>query len=149
MLLTCRSLLLCSSAANCGSYPRTRLFFPHLLWLHKTFKSENLKKKKKRFILCVRVHCHCLQTHQKRVSDPITDGCEPPRGCWELNSGLLEEESVLLTTEPSLQLHSENFQCQEFWATTEMNWTLGMMTQPCNFSTEEIDTAGWWVEIQP
>jgi hypothetical protein len=45
--------------------------------------------------------CHCLQTHQKRASDPITDGCEPPCGCWELNSGPLEEQSVLLTTEPS------------------------------------------------
>jgi hypothetical protein len=33
---------------------------------------------------------------------PITDGCEPPCGCWELNSGPLEEQSVLLTTEPSL-----------------------------------------------
>ena len=30
-------------------------------------------------------------------------GCEPPCGCWELNSGTLEEQSVLLTTEPSLQ----------------------------------------------
>jgi hypothetical protein len=49
------------------------------------------------------VHCHCLQTPQKRVSDSITDGCEPPCGCWELNSGPLEEWSVLLTTEPSLQ----------------------------------------------
>jgi len=37
-------------------------------------------------------------THQKRVLDPITDGCEPPRDCWELNSGPLEER---LTTEPS------------------------------------------------
>jgi hypothetical protein len=37
---------------------------------------------------------------QQRKSDPITDGCEPPCGCWELNSGPLE---VLLTTEPSLQ----------------------------------------------
>jgi len=53
------------------------------------------------FILCV--HCSCLQTHQKRASDPITDGCEPPCGCRELNSGPLEEQSVLLTTEPSLQ----------------------------------------------
>ena len=26
------------------------------------------------------VHCCCLQTHQKRASDPITDGCEPPCG---------------------------------------------------------------------
>jgi hypothetical protein len=32
------------------------------------------------------------------------DGCEPPCGCWELNSGPLEEQSVLLTAEPSLQL---------------------------------------------
>jgi hypothetical protein len=35
--------------------------------------------------------------------DPITDGCEPPCGCWELNSGPLEEQSVLLTAEPSFQ----------------------------------------------
>ena len=32
---------------------------------------------------------------QKRASDPITDGCEPPCGCWELNSGPLEEQLVL------------------------------------------------------
>ena len=42
-------------------------------------------------------------THQKRALDPITDGCEPPFGCWELNSGPLEEQSVLLIAEPSLQ----------------------------------------------
>jgi hypothetical protein len=34
---------------------------------------------------------------------PITDGCETPCGCWDLNSGPSEEQSVLLTTEPSLQ----------------------------------------------
>ena len=50
-----------------------------------------------------------LKTHKKRASDPIrvsdliTDGCEPPCGFWELNSGLLKEQSVLLTIEPSLQ----------------------------------------------
>jgi hypothetical protein len=48
-------------------------------------------------------HCICLNTYQKRASDPITDGCEPPCGCWDLNSGPLEEQSVLLTTESSLQ----------------------------------------------
>jgi hypothetical protein len=37
------------------------------------------------------------------VTDLITDGCEPPCGCWDLNSGPSEEQSVLLTTEPSLQ----------------------------------------------
>jgi hypothetical protein len=41
--------------------------------------------------------------HQRRASDPITDGCEPPCGCWDLNSGPLEEQLVLLTAEPSLQ----------------------------------------------
>ena len=30
-------------------------------------------------------------------------GCESPCGCWNLNSGPLEEQSVLLTHEPSLQ----------------------------------------------
>jgi hypothetical protein len=29
--------------------------------------------------------------HQKRASDFITGGCEPPCGCWDLNSGPLEE----------------------------------------------------------
>jgi hypothetical protein len=48
-------------------------------------------------------HSGCLQTHQKRASDLITDGCEPPCGCWDLNSEAVEEQSVLLTTEPSLQ----------------------------------------------
>jgi hypothetical protein len=33
----------------------------------------------------------------------VTDGCEPPCGYWDLNSGPLEEQSVLLTTEPSHQ----------------------------------------------
>jgi hypothetical protein len=31
------------------------------------------------------------------------DVCEPPCGCWHLNSGSSEEQSVLLTTEPPLQ----------------------------------------------
>ena len=42
-------------------------------------------------------HTH---THT-RALDPITDGCEPPSGCWE--SIPLQEQSVLITTEPSLQ----------------------------------------------
>ena len=33
----------------------------------------------------------------------MRDGCEPPGGCWKLNSGPLEEQPVLLTTEPSFQ----------------------------------------------
>jgi hypothetical protein len=59
----------------------------------------------KRFIYLsyVWVHCSCLQTPQKSALDPITDGCEPPCGCWELNPEPLEEQSVFLTSEPSLQ----------------------------------------------
>jgi hypothetical protein len=33
---------------------------------------------------------------QKRASDPITDGCEPSCGCWELNSGSLDEQTSAL-----------------------------------------------------
>jgi hypothetical protein len=39
----------------------------------------------------------CLQTLQKRASDLVTDGCEPPYGCWDLNSGPSEEQSGALT----------------------------------------------------
>jgi hypothetical protein len=47
---------------------------------------------------------------------PITDGYEPPCGCWELNSGLLEEQSVLLTAEPSPQPpHPLLFNTQGGW----------------------------------
>lgn len=31
---------------------------------------------------------------------------EPLRGCWELNTSPLEEQYILLTSEPSLQLHT-------------------------------------------
>jgi hypothetical protein len=51
------------------------------------------------------IYMSTLQTHQKMTSDPITDACEPPCGCWKLNSGPLEEQSVLLTAEPSIQPH--------------------------------------------
>ena len=44
-----------------------------------------------------------MPAHQKRAPDLITDGCEPACSCWELNSGLLEDQPFLLTTEPSLQ----------------------------------------------
>jgi hypothetical protein len=50
----------------------------------------------------MRVHCYYLCTDQKRASDRITDGCEPPHGYWELNSRPLQEQSMLLTTEPPL-----------------------------------------------
>ena len=58
------------------------------------------------------IHCCYVQTLQKRESDLITSGCEPPFGCRDLNLGPSEEQSVLLTAEPSL--HTQNiFFCQD------------------------------------
>lgn len=37
-----------------------------------------------------------MPAYQKRASDSVIDGCETPWGCWELNSGFLEEQPVLL-----------------------------------------------------
>jgi hypothetical protein len=45
----------------------------------------------------------CTPACQRKTSDPITDGYEPPWGCWELNSGPLDKHPVLLTAYPSLQ----------------------------------------------
>jgi hypothetical protein len=39
----------------------------------------------------------------------VFSGCKPSCGCWDLNSGPSEEQSVLLTTEPSLQPTVEDF----------------------------------------
>ena len=44
----------------------------------------------------------CIPACHKRTTGPFIDGCEPPHGCGKLNSGSLEEQSVLLTTELSL-----------------------------------------------
>jgi hypothetical protein len=67
------------------------------------------------------VHCSCLQIHQKRLSDPITHGCEPLCGYWELNSGPWEE---LLTAESSLQPHSSLFVSYYICSYTDMNRTI-------------------------
>jgi hypothetical protein len=45
----------------------------------------------------------CTPASQKRASDPSIDDGEPPCGCWKLNSGPLEDQAVLLTSEPPLQ----------------------------------------------
>jgi hypothetical protein len=49
----------------------------------------------------------CGQRGQRRalnfLKPGVTDGCELPSGCWELNPGPLEEQQVLLTAEPSYQ----------------------------------------------
>ena len=48
----------------------------------------------------------------KRESDhlelELTDGCELC-GCWELNSGPLQEEQLLLSAEPPFLIHLDKF----------------------------------------
>jgi hypothetical protein len=55
------------------------------------------------YLLCIQCSACIYACRQKRTPDPVTDGCEPPCGCWELNSGPLEEQLVLLTSELYLQ----------------------------------------------
>ena len=63
------------------------------------------------FILCTLVFClHvCLCKGVQSHGTGATDSCKLPCGCWDLNPGPLEEQPVLLTTEPSLQLQKELF----------------------------------------
>jgi hypothetical protein len=45
----------------------------------------------------------CTPACPKRASAPFIDDHESPCGCWQLNSGSVEEQSVLLVREPSPQ----------------------------------------------
>jgi hypothetical protein len=54
------------------------------------------------FIIC-KYTVAVFRQHQKRASDLIMGGCEPPCGCWDLNFALQKSSRVLLPTEPSHQ----------------------------------------------
>jgi len=60
-------------------------------------------------------------TSEERIGS-ITDGYEAPCGCWELNSGPLEKQSVLLTIKPSLQPRNTLFLRDSF-----SHWNLGLL----------------------
>jgi hypothetical protein len=51
------------------------------------------------------VNLHLLLGIEFRTSAPSVGRvvCEPPCGCWDLNSGPLKAQSVLLPAEPSHQ----------------------------------------------
>ena len=63
--------------------------------------STHTHKKNKKNIFKRFIYLFYVCKYTVRASDLITDGCEPP--CWDLNSGPLEEQSVLLPTKPSRQ----------------------------------------------
>ena len=58
---------------------------------------------------CMCLCTMCMQYPQRPEEDirshgtEVKDNCQLPCGCWELNPGPLQEQPVLLTTEPSLQ----------------------------------------------
>ena len=87
--------------------------------MHHYAQLLDFKKKIYLFYVC---ECGCLQTHQKRASDPISDGCEPPCDCWELNSGPPEEQLVLLTAERSLQPNQFPFILGKFMRDHNREW---------------------------
>jgi hypothetical protein len=49
------------------------------------------------YLMCVLPVCMYMQ---EGVEIGVIDGCEPPGGCWEPNLGSLQEQQVLLTSEP-------------------------------------------------
>ena len=51
----------------------------------------------------------CMPAGQMRAPALVANGCESSYGCWKLNSGPLEEQSVLLTAELSLQPPNSSF----------------------------------------
>ena len=73
---------------------------------------RRLLKKKKRLVEYVySILSARMLAGQKRAPDCMVislDACKSPCGCWELNSGPLEEQLVLLTSEPSLRPPREN-----------------------------------------
>jgi hypothetical protein len=83
---------------------------------------------------------------QKMASDPIIDSCEPPCSRWELNSEPLEEQSMLLTTEPSLQ--PQVFKKQSYFRSSEMapakdlnlvfSTYVRHLTTACNSASREL-----------
>jgi hypothetical protein len=47
------------------------------------------------FFIIIHKYTVVVFSTQKRASDLITDGCESPCSCWDLNSGLGRAVSVL------------------------------------------------------
>lgn len=57
--------------------------------------------------MCIyNLHAWCWQRPEEGIVFPgteVTDGCEPPHGCWEAEPGSsLQEQRVLLIFEPTL-----------------------------------------------
>jgi hypothetical protein len=71
----------------------------------------------------------------------ITGSCEPPCGCWDLKSGLSEEQSVLLPTVPSYQIQykplNSSIQETETDASLRLAWSIDQEFQDSPDYTEK------------
>lgn len=94
------------------------------------------------------------------MSDLFKDGCEPPCGCLDLNSGPSEEQSVHLTAETSFQLQGCCFEIaaskaedgvrlarcfpniQGALATTPSTPETGVVMHACDSSSPEREAGG-------
>lgn len=97
---------------------------------------------------CLCVHCvypyiWCPQRSEETVGScgmGVEDGFELSCGCWEPNLILLQERSVLLTTELSVQPRTHPFQNSrpESWVEKKWKpWNYGLNTEGNNFSRNE------------
>jgi hypothetical protein len=68
--------------------------------------------------------CNYTEAVFQHSRDLTMDGFESPCGCWDLNSGPSEEQSVLLTAEPSLQPQSKSL--------NRLTWHPFLFISPCS-----------------
>jgi hypothetical protein len=87
----------------------------------------------------------CLPAGQKGAPDLIIDGYEAPCACWELNSGPLEEQSVLLTSAPFLQ---QIPQILKAGSKNGEKWTLVNFSHVSNFQ-KRVEVSCWITGTRP
>ena len=76
------------------------------------------------FVRVIYVYGHTLavftHTNKKIASEPTANGCEPPCGCWELNSGPLK-----------------NSQCFQVLSNLSSPEIVFVIFQPCPFRLQQ------------
>jgi hypothetical protein len=109
------------------------------------------------FIIC-KYTVAVFRQHQKRASDLITGGCEPPCGCWDLNFGPLEEQSGALTHWAISPAPTVKFwcwlcfilpfsPCQDL-STQESSSVRDRMTHNCNLFVEDTRSVSKCLKLQ-
>ena len=55
-------------------------------------------------MICLHACMYCMCVPTGSLENGVTDNYEPLCACWKLDPGLLQDQQVLLSTEPSLLL---------------------------------------------